>query len=76
MTKSSTSKTSFKTRTTLSSPSRARRTKQADAAADDASFDLPSEDAIEGNVSTTTTITEPRSLKVRIRIAFNAEYAE
>ena len=34
------------------------------------------EDAIEGSVSTTTTSTEPASLKVRIRIAFNAEYAE
>src|SRR6202035_1438930 len=49
MTKSSTSKTSFKTHTTWSSPSRARRTKQADAAADQPDFDLPSEDAIEGN---------------------------
>ena len=34
------------------------------------------EDAIEGSISTTTTTAEPRSLKVRVRIAFNAEYAE
>jgi cell division protease FtsH len=44
-----TKSTASKTRSTLSSQSRSRRTDRADAPADEAEFDLPSEDAIQDN---------------------------
>ena len=34
------------------------------------------EDAVEGSISATTETVQPRDVSVRIRIAFNAEYAK